>query len=100
MRNPLLTAALLLGLLIAYVDSRPGWDDTIVTVMVLLILSGVFGFLGPERPWLWALCLGIWIPLLEIPRDHNSGALMALVVAFAGAYVGMAARRTLTPGSR
>ena len=94
MQNVLLVVAVALGGLITYVDSRPGWDDTGVTAFTVLVASGVLGFLGPKRPWLWALAIGLWIPLLGIIREQNFGTLIALAVAFVGAYAGMAIRRT------
>lgn len=93
----LLVVALGLGGLVTYIDTRPTWDDTGVTAAALLVLSGGFGFLAPSRPWLWALTLGIWIPLLGILRTRSYTTLLALVVAFAGAYGGMAIRRWLVP---
>ena len=44
MRNTLLlVAAVLVGLAIAYVDSRPTWDATGDRVLSLIISAGVFG---------------------------------------------------------
>jgi hypothetical protein len=97
MQKYLLVAALILGGLITYVDSRPTWDDTGVTAGALFITAGVFGYLSPQRPWLWALILGIWIPLLAIIRDQNYGAVLALVFAFLGACLGRTVRRGLRP---
>ena len=97
MQKALLIISLALGAAVTYVDSRPTWDDTGVTAGALLVISGVLGFLGPKRPWLWALALGIWIPLLGVIRTHNYGATLALVAAFAGAYGGMAIRKLLSP---
>jgi hypothetical protein len=97
MQKVLLAVALGLGGLVAYVDSRPHWDDTGVTAAVLILISGVLGFLGPNRPWLWALSLGVWIPLLGIVRAQNYSSMLALVVVFAGAYGGRAIRGWLPP---
>ena len=97
MQKILFGVALVVGGLVTYVDSRPTWDDTGVTAGALLIAAGVLGFLGPSRPWLWALALGVWIPLLGIVRDQNYGSLLALAVAFVGAYGGMALRTWLAP---
>lgn len=94
----LLVPAIGLGLLYAWVDSRPTWDDTGITVGVLLLTTGALGALAPEHPWRWALAVGIWIPLLEIATGPNYASLIALVVAFIGAYLGMLVRRALTPG--
>lgn len=88
----LLPVALALGALIAYVDSRPTWDDTAVTLAVLLAVSGAIGFLAPRRPWLIGLAVGVWIPLYEIPGGHGYAPLMALGVALVGAYGGAAIR--------
>ena len=86
-----------LGLLIAYVDTRPTWDDTGITVGAIVISCGLLGILGPRRPWLWALVVGAWIPIFNIALGHNYGSLLALLFAFAGAYAGMAFRKLLTP---
>jgi hypothetical protein len=93
----LLPAALVLGLLIAYVDSRPNWDDTGVTAVALFAASGLWAFLSPNRPWLWALAIGLWVPAFAIVSAGNYGSLLALLVAFAGAYAGMALRRVRRP---
>jgi hypothetical protein len=95
----LFVVALAMGGLVTYVDSRPSWDDAGVTAAALLVTAGVLGFLGPARPWLWALALGAWIPLVGVVRTQNYAAVLALVVAFAGAYAG-AAIRTLLPEVR
>jgi hypothetical protein len=93
MQRILFVVALGLGLAIAYVDSRPNWDDTGVTAAAILLVCGALGALGPKQPWLWAVAVGLWIPLVGIARSQNYGSLLALAVAFAGAYGGMALRR-------
>jgi hypothetical protein len=90
----LLPVAVCLGLLIAYVDSRPNWDDTGITAMAILVSCGVLGTLSPDRPWLWALTVGAWIPAIAIATTRNFGSLLALIFAFAGAYTGMGVRRS------
>jgi hypothetical protein len=95
MLKVLLPIAVCLGLLIAYVDSRPNCDDTGITAGAVLLTCGVLGALGPERPWLWALAVGIWLPAYEIASSRTYGSLLALIFAFAGAYAGMGARRLL-----
>jgi hypothetical protein len=97
MQKVLLVIAVGLGLLIAYADSRPNWDDTGITARVIFVSCGVFGVLGPKRPWLWAVAIGVWIPLLAIAATNNFGSLLALPFAFAGAYAGMVFRKTLLP---
>lgn len=101
MQNLLLTAALLAGLFSAYVDSRPGWDDSGILAFGILIVSGLITLLGYRRPWVIALAVGIWIPLYSIFTTQNYGSLLALVFALIGAYGGWLAhlliRKTLHP---
>ena len=52
MQKTLFAVAVVLGFAIAYVDSRPTWDDTGITASAVLITAGILGALGPERPWL------------------------------------------------
>lgn len=84
----LLPIALIAGLLIAYVDSRPTWDDTGVTAAAIFGTCALFGAISPTRPWIWALAVGIWIPLNAVMMTQNYAAFLALAFAFAGAYLG------------
>jgi hypothetical protein len=88
-----LTTALMLGLLIAWVDSRPTWDDTGISVGALLIVTGLLGLVAPERAWLWALAVGFWIPAYGIIAHANYGLLLVLVIPFVGAYAGALLRK-------
>lgn len=97
MQRTLLAVAIALGIFIGYVDSRPTWDDTGVTAGVVLISTAVLGALAPQRPWVWALCIGLWIPIFGILGSSNYGSLLALAIAFVGAYGGMLLRRTFVP---
>jgi hypothetical protein len=92
----LLVLAAVVGLTIAYVDSRPGWDHTAVTAFSLLLSAAVIGFIGSERPWLWALAIGVWIPLHALVRAQSPDSLtmlLALTFPYAGACAGLLARR-------
>jgi hypothetical protein len=94
-RRVLVLAALILGMLIAWVDSRPNWDDAGITAGVLLLVSATFGAVHPRFAWLWALALGAWIPLVGIVVAHNFGTILALVIALIGAYLGVATHHLL-----
>jgi hypothetical protein len=91
----LLLGALALGLLSALVDSSPGWDDTGVSAAAVFVGAAAFGATRPSRAWLWALAVGLWIPVLGIVDRGNVAALLALVPALLGAFAGAAARRLL-----
>jgi hypothetical protein len=90
-----LVTALILGLLIAWVDSRPTWDDTGITVGAMLIVTGLLGLVAPERPWLWALAVGIWIPAYGIIAHANYDLLLILIIPFVGAYAGFLLRKVM-----
>jgi hypothetical protein len=99
MQKLLLALAVLTGLLIAYVDSRPTWDDTGITAGTILLSSGLLTLLGYRRPWIIALAIGLWTPLYETYMSHNyslPGVILfpfvVLLIAFAGAYAGWAVR--------
>jgi hypothetical protein len=96
----LLVVAIACGIAIAYVDSRPTWDDTGVTAGAMMLVAGILGLLGPRRPWLWAFLVGIGIPAYAIARAPSLGSLaMLLVLLFplVGAYAGVAVRRWFMP---
>ena len=92
MQKILLVIAVLLGLLLAYVDASPHWDDTGIMVGALLLGAAVLALLGQRRPWLVALAVGIWIPLRYILLNHDLRMLVVLLFPLAGAYAGWAAR--------
>jgi len=76
------------GIGIALIDSSPGWDSAGITAGLLLIGAGVASAIGRDRPWLWALLVGLPTPLLETVRDGNTGSWLALGFAALGAAIG------------
>jgi len=88
MQKILLVVAFVAGLLIAFVDSRPTWDDTAITIAALLVSGGIIGLLVKRRPWLYALALGLWLPLWEGIASRNLSILIVLVFPFLGVYAG------------
>ena len=99
MQKLLLALAVLTGLFIAYVDSRPTWDDTGITVGAILLTSGLLTLLGYRRPWLIALAVGLGLPVYEIYKSHNYSLpnlilfpLVILLIAMIGAYGGWLVR--------
>jgi hypothetical protein len=82
-----------IGIAIAYIDSRPSWDDTGITAGLLFLGAAFFAFIASNRPWLWALAVGIWIPLYSVFVIHNYGGMLAILFAFAGSYAGWYLKR-------
>ena len=92
--NLVLAAALAIGLAIAFVDSRPNWDDTGITAFALPAAGVLIGLMVRRRPWLYALALGIWTPLWGALAKGNLGMFLVLPIPFAGVYLGWWLRRT------
>ena len=99
MQKILFALAVLMGFLIAYIDSRPTWDDTGITAGTMLLSSGLLTALGHRRPWLIALAIGLWTPLYETYLSGNFRLpgvillpLFILLITFVGAYAGWAVR--------
>jgi hypothetical protein len=95
----LLILAVSVGLLIGRVDTRPNWDDTGITVALIFGATLLFGLAIPERPWMWAIAVGIWVPMFNIVQSRNLESLVALVPAFVGSYVGYGVRRAFKAGN-
>lgn len=93
----LLAAGLALGagLAIAWVDSRPGWDDTGVTVAALVAAAGLAALARVPVGWVVLLVSG---PLLAAELPRGSGVLLALPIALAAALGGAALRRQAMAG--
>jgi hypothetical protein len=111
--------ALGFGITIGYLGSRPHFDDTGIQAGLLVLSAGVLGALGPDRPWLWALAIGLWTPvanwLVANPPDPRSkplplpwgmtssapaqaivGTAIMLLFPLVGGYAGMLFRRMLS----
>jgi predicted MFS family arabinose efflux permease len=108
-------AAVVGGLGIGWMDTHN--DEASVTIVVLLVFSSLVGCLdrmGTRRAWLWALLIGIWMPVLSyslpilglapvnpgLPRTAPSYAALTAVVmavcligAYAGAWIGRTVRQ-------
>lgn len=83
-----LVLGLALGVALAWIDSRPTWDDTGVTFVGILLVSAVCTALGTRPWWLVALFVGGLIPVVEITLASNWLSLLALVPAVLGSLAG------------
>ena len=79
---------LTIGLAIATIDASPGWDSTGITAGLLLLAAGTIAAIAGDRPWLWALLVGVPTPLLEVRDGGSVGAVLALGFAAVGAAIG------------
>lgn len=90
-----------LGFILGWWDMR--MTEVSVSVLLLLMFSFFAGYAQPKRPWLFALTLGIWIPIfafvgrnLGITSPTNTELVTSLMVfafTFVGAYGGALVRR-------
>lgn len=87
-----------------WVDTRQNWDDTGITVGLLLLTTGLLAFLAPRRVWLIALAVGVWIPAQAVMKNGvTTGTLsMFLVLLFplAAAYGALGIRQLTMPGTK
>ena len=96
--------AVLLSAAVGYVDTHARTDDNLPVVVLLLVLTFLFGVAWPKQAWLWALIVGLGVPAAHLlgllvghrppyPVEPNVLAtFLALVPAFVGAYLGVLAR--------
>ena len=94
-----LVASLLLGAGISWVDNRPTWDDTGITVLALILASALMGLIAPKRPWLWAPAIWVSLPAWSIVKAgavHPQMAMWLFVLVFpmAGALSGSFVRKS------
>jgi hypothetical protein len=90
-----LILAIIFGIAIALADTSTGWDDTGVSVFMILLSSAIFSYFGNQKPWLFALMVGLWLPILNIALSSNFESLAALIPAFLGAYGGRLVRKSV-----
>lgn len=98
MKNSFILAILLsivLGLAIGWIDSRPNWDDTGISVFLVLAAAFLCGYLAAKKPWAIALLVSVWIPLFSIVSTQNFGAFLAFIPGFIGAYAGYLIKKAL-----
>ncbi|MFN8241029.1 MAG: hypothetical protein U0X39_09790 [Bacteroidales bacterium] len=80
--------SLLAGIAVWYIDSRPGWDDTGISAMLIFIAALVPSLVYSRLFLLWALVSGIWVPLAGMLNTSNPLYFLILLFSFAGATSG------------
>ena len=96
-RSIVATFSLVVGIGMAWVDTRPTWDDAGVTAGLLLLVAGFAAAAGVR--W-WGAALLVASPIL-LAEASNAGPGIVVLLAFtvAGALLGAALRRRVA-GSR
>jgi hypothetical protein len=102
-----LIAALILGMSIGWLDLHV--EEVQWSVLLMLVLGAVLGYVCARFAWLWALVIGLCIPVAHligrfagvhpiIPPSSFGWTFLALVPSFLGTYAGALARILSRPG--
>ena len=64
--------------------------DTSTSLIAILLVSMIVGYLGPRRAWRWGVLFGGFLPLAHLlwRRDGELSGLLAFMPSFVGAYLG------------
>jgi len=91
--------AVILGLVVGFLDLHV--TEVVVTVVALLTSGLLLGLIQPKGTWRWALLIAIGLPIMEFVAIRTGMqtaeparldpliALVALVLAFLGTYLGV-----------
>jgi len=91
---------LLLGAGIGYVDSRPTWDDTGITVGAVVLCGFVTAAISPRWAWLSGLAVGLPVLAFNAVLHGGYASAAAVGIGLVGAGAGYLAGkllRTLDP---
>ena len=80
------------GVIIGWIDTRPNWDDTAITVFLIFFSSAIIGGGFPKRAWLWAIIIGGSVISFNFFIQNNFQAMAALIISFLGSYIGVSIR--------
>lgn len=99
-------AAALIGAFIAgAVDFNN--NEPQAAVIVIVVFAGALGFIRPKYAWLWAIIVGLGVPLVYliasalgyrprgVPEPGWYASLIALIPAFISAYGGVLVRKII-----
>ncbi|HEY9165987.1 MAG TPA: hypothetical protein VIS48_07490 [Candidatus Kryptonia bacterium] len=84
------------GMLVGYIDSRPTWDDTGITVAAIIGTGLIIGFIERRRSWLWALSIACGFSVFQLNSNHVSVTLAVLAFSLLGTYLGALVRRAIS----
>lgn len=82
-----------IGFVIAKIDTSKNWNDTGITVGLILASCFVLGAIKPGFAWLFAIIIGGFVFGFNAIQSNNYSSAGALLFAFIGAYSGFLFRR-------
>ena len=102
--SALFAVAIVFALFTGYLNTHT--DELLVLVPWVVVATTALGIAQPRWPWLWALLIGLAVPLslilfyflgLLVPYPNNPSdiamSFLVVVPAFVGAYIGSGIRR-------
>ena len=95
MKYALWTLTLVAGGLIAWMDTRPHWDDTGVTAVALMAVAGLAALAGVR--WWLATALAVGPLVLVESLAAGWGIVLAPAITLVGAGGGVLLRHILSP---
>ena len=75
------------GIFIGRIDTSPRWDDTPLTVFSLMLVSAAATFIARRKPWLIAILVAVWVPLLNVVKYGNWASTFAFLPSLISAYL-------------
>ena len=79
--------AIMGGIFIGWIDTSPRWDDTALTVFSLMLISAASTFIARRKPWLIAILVALWVPLLNVVKFGNWSSVFAFLPSMISAYL-------------
>ncbi|HMC57279.1 MAG TPA: hypothetical protein VKH19_19015 [Gemmatimonadaceae bacterium] len=88
--RPLIPAILgfVAGVGIAFVDTRPTWDDAGVTAAAVFLVAAIVGAARPRSFWIGGLAVGLPVLALNAILHGNYGSAIAVAIAVLAAAAG------------
>ena len=85
----LIVIALLAGSIIGWVDTRPHWNDTGITIGLIFISSFILGLFAGRNAWILALIIGLCITSLNYLVSGRFDSAVSILISLAGVYGGV-----------
>ena len=82
-----ITVAILGGIFIGWIDTSPRWDDTALTVFSLMLISAAGTFIARRKPWLIAILVALWVPLMNVIKYGHWASVFAFLPSLLSAYL-------------
>jgi hypothetical protein len=91
----MLILAVTAGCIIGWIDSGPRWNDTGITIGMIVLSSMAFGIMAKRRVWLYALVIGLLVTSFNFILHNNLQSAMSIAFALAGAYSGVIIKKLI-----